>query len=114
MAEPATDELIAEIEAAEEIGGIVNEHFLQTLEHLIERREGPFWQSAETFKALIARIREQEATIKRMDDALKPFAELADRYDPPDGDDDDMAWEATACPTVGQLRAARAARKEPT
>ncbi len=40
--------------------------------------------------------------------ALEPFATLADRYDPPEGDDAAACWYPDA-PTLGDLRRARAA-----
>ncbi len=114
-AEPATDELIAEIEAALKEEKLFYWHHFAALIARIREQEKAMDLVAKTHLLQVKmECAERDATIKRMDEALKPFAELADRYDPPEGDDDDMAWEATACPTVGQLRAARAARKEPT
>ena len=57
------------------------------------------------------------ARVKELEEALKPFAEAAHRYDPEEGDDLMDAWDWSA--TLGQLRKARAAltpapEKEPT
>lgn len=54
----------------------------------------------------IERLRQQNAELL---EALQPFAELAEYYDPPEGDDDDVAWDNKTRPTIGQLRTARAA-----
>lgn len=40
-------------------------------------------------------------------EALRPFAEEADRYEPDEGDGDHPAWDTTV--TIGDLRRARAA-----
>lgn len=58
--------------------------------------------------AALAAMQERE---KEYREALEPFARLADRYDPDDGDDDHAVWSKTAMPTIGQLRRARAALK---
>lgn len=50
-----------------------------------------------------------EARVKALEDALEPFADLASRYDPDDGDDDDRCWQVEASPRLGDLRRARAA-----
>jgi hypothetical protein len=47
------------------------------------------------------------ATIKELSEALGPFAEVADYYDPSEGDDKEMAWSHDF--TIGSLRRARAA-----
>ena len=46
-------------------------------------------------------------TIEEMTAALKPFAEMADDYDPPEGDDRELAW--LEYNEMGWLRRARAA-----
>lgn len=50
---------------------------------------------------------EPVAEIERLRAALRPFAAMAAAYDPVDGDDGQ--WAFAARPTIGQLRAARAA-----
>jgi len=45
---------------------------------------------------------------KELVEALEPFAALADRYDPPEGDDAHAPWDQTALPTLGDFRHARA------
>jgi gamma-glutamyl:cysteine ligase YbdK (ATP-grasp superfamily) len=45
--------------------------------------------------------------IERLREALKPFADAADAYDPPEGDDRDIAWSHDF--QIGALRRARAA-----
>lgn len=47
----------------------------------------------------------------RLRKALAPFGALADAYDPPEDDNDDITWHRK--PTLGQLRAARAALLPP-
>ncbi len=49
------------------------------------------------------------AEVERKNAALRPFSLLADRYDPPEGDDLHAVWCQTALPLIGHLRAARAA-----
>ncbi len=145
MTEPASDELIAEIEAGLE--GVTpgpwqkNGKFIYATGS-VDTWSGPVWgaiagvedleaedgegrnwhcsgnvlaNSAHLARchpgniaALIARIREQDATIKRMDEALERFE--ADDYTYRDDEDD-----RTKMPIrIGDIRAARAARKEPT
>jgi hypothetical protein len=41
--------------------------------------------------------------------ALKPFADIAPKYDPPEGDDDQPLYDTRNFPTIGQIRAAAAA-----
>ena len=48
-----------------------------------------------------------EARIKRLEEALKLFAEMADAYDLIEDDDDEKAWDKR--PTIRDLRRARAA-----
>lgn len=52
-------------------------------------------------------IQQQAAQIETLTQALEPFAVMASCYDPPEGDDHELAWDRR--PTIGQLRAARAA-----
>jgi hypothetical protein len=49
-----------------------------------------------------------EARVRELESGLKPFAQLADKYDPPEGDDDHTTWDQTALATLGDLRRARA------
>lgn len=58
---------------------------------------------------LADRMKAAEARVKALEEALEPFAALADRYDPDDGDSDHAAFDQTAMPTIGQLRCARTA-----
>lgn len=46
--------------------------------------------------------------IERLREALRPFAERAAAYDPPQGDDNEPAWCHSTRPTIGDLRRARA------
>jgi len=52
--------------------------------------------------------------VERLKGALKPFADLASAYDPPECDDNDTIWHSTLMPTIGQLRKARAALEAAT
>mgnify|MGYP003348528276 CR=1 FL=1 len=53
------------------------------------------------------KIEKLEARIAALEAALKPFADLADKYD---GDIDEQAlWDRDFMPKIGDLRAARAA-----
>jgi hypothetical protein len=56
-----------------------------------------------------ARAIAAEAERDRMKAALEPLAALAGAYDPVDEDDDDILWDRSQMPTVGMIRAARAA-----
>lgn len=51
--------------------------------------------------------RQTEARVKLLEEALKPFADLAPSYDPPEDDDDHKCWHAESTPTLGDLRRAR-------
>ena len=55
------------------------------------------------------RAESAEAEAERLREALKPFADIAEAYDPPEGDDDDTAWDRRHTPTIGMLRRARVA-----
>lgn len=62
-----------------------------------------------------AKIAAKDAEIARMKDALKPFADRADRYDPPEHDDEDVDWDTSAPRLrVKHLRAAREVLKGDT
>lgn len=50
-----------------------------------------------------------EKRIAALEEALKPFAEAADAYDPDEGDDRDVAWAHDF--TIGSLRRARTLTK---
>ena len=53
------------------------------------------------------------ARIETMGKALEPFAREAERYDPPEDDDDHHVWDCNSSElTVGNLRRARAAENE--
>jgi uncharacterized protein with LGFP repeats len=54
-----------------------------------------------------ARATAAEAKVARMGEALKPFADAADSYDPDEGDDRHAAWAHDF--TIGSLRRARSA-----
>jgi len=58
-------------------------------------------------KAKDATIAAKDAEIERLRAALEPFAEAASFYDPPEGDDNQMAWSHDF--PIGSLRRARAA-----
>ena len=58
---------------------------------------------------LAARIRELEDRVKALEEALKPFADEAIRYEPHEDDNNDTAWDSDF--TVGDLRRAAAAVK---
>jgi len=60
------------------------------------------------FNAVCERYETAEAEVKRLRDALKPFADIASSYDPPEDDDDQKCWHAESTPTIGDLRRARA------
>ena len=50
-----------------------------------------------------------EAKVARLVEAIRPLAEMAERYDPEDGDNDLECWSGLAVPKIKHLRAARAA-----
>ena len=52
---------------------------------------------------------EQRAEIERLREALAPIADLAEAYDPEDGDDDQHCWVTEFTPKLRDLRRARAA-----
>ena len=54
------------------------------------------------------------AEVKRLRTALEPFSALAKYYDPEEEDENDqLVWYEAGKPTIGDLRRARAALKEP-
>jgi len=66
---------------------------------------------AERILELRATVDQQQARITALEAALKPFAALADCYDPPEGDDHQPTWDRK--PTLGQVRQARQALETP-
>ena len=54
-------------------------------------------------------LREENARLRK---ALKPFADIAPKYDPPEGDDDQPLYDTRNFPTIGMVRAAAAAIRE--
>lgn len=69
--------------------------------HHIARMDPP------TALALVEEIERLQADNARMREALKPFADEAIKYDPEEGDDDDLPFGINI--VVGDLRRARAA-----
>ena len=59
--------------------------------------------------SLAATVIEQQAEIDRLREALAPVADLAEVYDPEDGDDDQHCWVTEFTPKLRDLRRARAA-----
>lgn len=53
------------------------------------------------------KVKPASARIEALLEALKPFADIADAYDPPEGDDDHPLWDQARMPTLGMVRAAR-------
>lgn len=89
-----------------------------TDEELIRLRKkihaGQSLSRQETWKALDAIIT-LRTEIARMKDVLKPFADRADRYDPPEHDDEDVDWDTSAPRLrVKHLRTAREVLKGDT
>lgn len=56
------------------------------------------------------KLDELEREVARLREALARFAVEAERYDPPEGDDNEAAWDTTF--DIGDLRRARAAFTE--
>jgi hypothetical protein len=55
--------------------------------------------------ALVVRAERAESSCEAMAKALEPLAEEAARYEPPEGDDDRLAWRTDL--VIGDLRRAR-------
>jgi hypothetical protein len=53
------------------------------------------------------RAKEAEAKLAKLVQAAEPLAKMADRYDPPEGDDDLECWSGLATPRIKHLRALR-------
>lgn len=70
------------------------------------RGEPGNWNGAEPVRKYVDAA---EAKVKRLREALKPFADLARAYDPPEDDDDHRCWHAESTPTICDLRRARVA-----
>ena len=63
-------------------------------------------------KAEIIRL---TARVAELEGALKPLADMAERYDPDEGDDWNLeCWSGLAVPKIHHLRTARAALSTPT
>lgn len=56
------------------------------------------------------KMKQAAERIKKLEEALEPFAKWADAYEPDEGDDHLTAWDHA--PTIGMLRAARNALGE--
>jgi hypothetical protein len=54
-----------------------------------------------------AEIERLRARVAELEGLLSTLSAEADRYDPPEGDDDHLAWDSRL--TIGHLRKARAA-----
>lgn len=64
---------------------------------------------------LEAEIIRLTARVAELEGALKPLADMAERYDPDDGDDGQLeCWSGLAVPKIHHLRTARAALSTPT
>jgi len=72
-----------------------------------------FYQTAERVVSEIAEERDAaEARVKVLEEVLRPLADMAERYDPDEGDDEHLeCWSGLAVPKIHHLRAARAALK---
>ena len=65
--------------------------------------------------AMEAEIIRLTARVAELEAALKPLADMAERYDPDDGDDGQLeCWSGLAVPKIHHLRTARAALSTPT
>jgi len=87
---------------------IVEMNDAQLLAYLAEVSQRPDCSYGAAIDMASTAIARQAATIERLRAALEPFAKVADRYDPDEGDDLQVAWDWS--PTIGMLRRARAAR----
>ena len=54
-------------------------------------------------------MKSKDEEIERLREALRPFADRAAAYDPPENDDAESDWWNVNRPTIGDLRKARAA-----
>lgn len=88
---------------------------LCTRHHITDAAAIAAWNRRTNAPELLAEIAAKDAEIARMKDALKPFADRADRYDPPEHDDEDVDWD-TSTPRlrVKHLRSAREVLKGDT
>jgi len=65
--------------------------------------------AAKVLRDTTTRAEAAEARLSKALEVMKPFADLATQYDPPDGDDQDLPWGLYQGDiTLGHLRAARA------
>ena len=75
----------------------------------------PDWINADVRRenrvpAMEAEIIRLTARVAELEGALKPLADMAERYDPDDGDDGQLeCWSGLAVPKIHHLRTARAA-----
>lgn len=104
----AAEKRVAELEAERahsEAAKGVNTQYAWALFHLgLSDDDDP----EEFGRQLSDKIDGLEADLQQAREALEPFAEAADSYDPDEGDNGDVAWSHDF--TIGSLRRARAAR----
>jgi hypothetical protein len=55
------------------------------------------------------RYRDEAAENEKLRVALKPFADVAKYYDPPEDDENQKLWGISTMPTIGNVRDARQA-----
>jgi hypothetical protein len=65
------------------------------------------WLDAETVVGVFTEHAALQERVRRLEEALKPFADDAMTYDPPEDDDHFLAWNSEF--KIGALRRARAA-----
>lgn len=75
-----------------------------------ERRDNPHVALAWDQATAAITAYEAASGVAKMREALRPFAAMAAAYDPDDGDGG--LWAFASRPTIGQVRAARAALGE--
>ena len=69
--------------------------------------EGSLAVDREVIDRAAAEIERLRARVAVLEGLLAPLSAEADKHDPPDGDDDHLAWGSVL--TIGHLREARAA-----
>lgn len=76
-------------------------------EPFLTQRQAEFWANGAGSAEPLILLSDAEAHVKSLEEALRPFADAAQSYDPDEGDDTTIAWAHGF--TIGSLRRARAA-----
>ena len=78
---------------------------------LSERNHAALLDHVESHATTVSELAAALARVEALEEALRPLAVMAERYDPADGEGDYECWSGLAVPKIKHLRAARVALK---